>query len=374
MGAALADLRQPRVVFQPIIDLVRGVVVGYEALSRFELEPRAGPDAWFAAAARAGVGAELEARALACALAARPRLPPDTFLSCNIDPNVLGSGPLDAVLAGAGHLGGVVLELTEHTVVSDYGAIAEPVRAARRAGAMFAVDDAGAGYASLSHIVALRPDFVKLDRSIVADLDRDEVKRALTELLGQFAGRADAWLLAEGVERVGELDALTALGVPLGQGYLLGRPGPEWVGLDPAVSTAIARSRPPVDRHGPRVVVVLERAPALPLDRRADAAALFRADPGLDLVVLLDRWSRPRAWQGRDGVVREGLQLVKAISPLADVARRAMTRPAGARFHPLVVTDEAGAYVGLARMERVLERLAAAVAAPPPADRTAPAG
>lgn len=350
------DLTEPKTVFQPVVDLMRGAVVGYEALSRFTGPPLQPPDRWFAAAAEMGRGAELQARALASALLARASLPADTFLSVNVDPNLLASRPIQLVLQEAGYLGGVVLELTEHTAVSDYTDLASSVERVRAAGALIAVDDAGAGYASLSHIVALRPDFVKLDRSLVADLDRDEVKRALVELLGAFAGRVNAWLLAEGIEREGEMEAVLGLGVPLGQGYLLGRPGPAWVKVDTALAWRIAaRARAATARL--RVAGVVERLPCVYDEDTAAAEAAFAADPGLDVVAVADRWERPIGWLDRAGVLHRSPQVVKPGSEVSAVARRAMTRSGSQRFDPLPVSDDRGHYTGMVRVERLVERL-----------------
>lgn len=355
-AAVFADPAEPRMVFQPVVDLVRGTVVGYEALSRFTGPPRQSPDRWFAAAAALGLGPALQARALAAALHARPRLPANSFLTLNVDPNLLTSPLVAAVLQEAGHLGGLVLELTEHSVVEDYTELDAAVHAVRSAGAMVAVDDAGAGYASLSHIVALRPDIVKLDRSLVAHVDRDEAKRALVELLGAFAGRVDAWLLAEGVEREGEMEALLGMGVPLGQGFLLGMPGPEWVTVETPMASRIAgRARAVASRS--LVAGLIEVLPWAGDGDMSQARREFEADPGLDLVAVLDRWDRPVGFMDRTAVVRRCAQVVKASSEVAVVARRAMTRPVDQRFDPLPVSDDLGRYAGMVRVERLVERL-----------------
>jgi EAL domain-containing protein (putative c-di-GMP-specific phosphodiesterase class I) len=86
------------------------------------------------------------------------------------------------------------------------------------------VDDAGAGYASFRHILQLRPDVIKVDMSLVSRIDSDPAQQALVGSLLAFAQQSDAVLLAEGVERQGELDELGRIGVPLVQGFLLGRP------------------------------------------------------------------------------------------------------------------------------------------------------
>lgn len=101
------------------------------------------------------------------------------------------------------------------------------------------MDDVGSGYAGLRQLTRTRPDFVKLDRSLVTHIDDDPVKIALTELVRGIASRVNGWVIAEGVERLDELTALVAMGVPLGQGYLLGRPARQWQELDPAVAARI---------------------------------------------------------------------------------------------------------------------------------------
>ena len=111
--------------------------------------------------------------------------------------------------------------------MSDVGALQRRVRALRRIGFGFAVDDAGAGYASFALIAALRPTVIKIDRDVVHGISRNDAKQALVEAFVSFGRRIGAHLLAEGIERRADLAALTELGVELGQGYLLGRPAPE---------------------------------------------------------------------------------------------------------------------------------------------------
>ena len=144
----LADPDDLTLVFQPIVDLAAATVAGYEALARFP--GTAGPDVWFAAAAEAGVAAELEALAIHKALAAVPALPPDTFLTVNVSPHILGSAPVQAALATRPALHRVVIELTEHTPVHDLAALRRQTDELRARGAPIALDDAGSGYSGCS--------------------------------------------------------------------------------------------------------------------------------------------------------------------------------------------------------------------------------
>jgi len=208
-------------VFQPIVELASGDVVGYEALTRFA--DGTPPDARFAAAEAAGLGLELEAATLGAALAAAGPLPSGAWLEVNASPHfVLAGEPL------AGLLGAVrrplVLELTEHEAVTDYATLRGAIG---RLGpdVRFAVDDAGAGFAGLRHILELRPHIVKLDRALVAGIDADPTRQALVAGMGHFATATGCTLLAEGVETAAEATMVTALGVHLAQGYWFARPG-----------------------------------------------------------------------------------------------------------------------------------------------------
>ena len=116
----------------------------------------------------------------------------------------------------------IVAELTEHTRVDDYRGLLDALAPLRRQGLRIAVDDAGAGYAGLRHVLRLEPDLIKLDLELIRDIHTDPAKRALVT----FAADTSAILVAEGIETADELATLRALGVPYGQGYHLARPGP----------------------------------------------------------------------------------------------------------------------------------------------------
>ncbi len=205
--------------FQPIVEFHTGAVVGYEALSRFT--DGTGPDIVFASAARAGLGVELEVATLEAALGAAAVLPPEAYLSLNASPALIGSGRLGPLLAGLRRR--ITLEVTEHAVVEDYAALRGQL-SPFGPNVRLAVDDAGAGYASLRHILELAPDFVKLDVGLVRGIDTDPARQALIAGMGYFAVKRKVHLIAEGIETAEELAALRVLAVPYGQGYLLGRP------------------------------------------------------------------------------------------------------------------------------------------------------
>jgi len=217
--ARIIDHRRFSTVFQPIVDLTSGGVVGFEALTRFDDGMR--PDLVFSDADEVGMRAQLERATAEVALGRAVSLPKGAYLSVNVSAaTALDIDFLESLVGGDRD---VVIEITEHDVVEDYDAL-EAALTAVRSRARLAVDDAGAGYAGLSHIRALRPDVIKLDRSVVSGLHVDPVARAMIAGMVHFAREIDCRVVAEGIETAEELATLVELGVSHGQGYLLGRP------------------------------------------------------------------------------------------------------------------------------------------------------
>jgi EAL domain-containing protein (putative c-di-GMP-specific phosphodiesterase class I) len=222
--AMLAD-RTLLTAFQPIRALDTGAVIGAEALTRFLSSSGISPEAWFTEADSVGLGVDLELLALRTALTAATSLPSSIYVAVNVSPTVCVDPRLGEVLEGSGiPARRVVLEVTERHPVSDYGPLAAALSGLRRRGVRIAVDDAGAGFASMRHILQLKPDLIKLDRDIVAGIDSDQGQRALGAAMVGFAEQIGAVLIAEGIETDAELEAVTDLGMHAGQGYLLGRP------------------------------------------------------------------------------------------------------------------------------------------------------
>jgi EAL domain-containing protein (putative c-di-GMP-specific phosphodiesterase class I) len=211
-------------VFQPIVDLTTNRIAAVEALARFEATPYRPPNVWFAEAHENGLGVELEVQAVRRALAQLPRLPDGVDLTINAGPETVVSPQfLEAI---DGQTGRIIVELTEHTVVADYPRLIATLNELRQAGIRISVDDTGAGHASLTHILKIAPDYIKLDRDLVSRIDVDPVRRALAAALVTFATCTGAALVAEGVEDDAELEVLRTLGVRYGQGYFLGHPEP----------------------------------------------------------------------------------------------------------------------------------------------------
>ena len=279
---SIIDTGEFRPVFQPIVDLARDAVVGYEALTRFV--DGMSPEVRFGEAHAVGLGAELEVATLRAAFAATKGLAREAWLNINVSPALIVAGePLRTLVRGSRRR--VVLEVTEHVAIADYArfraALAELGPNVR-----LAVDDAGAGFASLRHILELRPAFVKLDRWLVAGVEADEARKAMIVGLLHFAAATDCQLIAEGVETEAELGALHALGIRLGQGFLLGRPLPAG---DQAARRS-SRTTPPAS------------GPTAPRGHRS-AAARTALRSGVDgTLVRLERRGRQRsARASKDG-------------------------------------------------------------------------
>lgn len=212
-------------VFQPICSL-SGRMVGAEALARFRGPPRRGPERWFAEAEEVGLRRELEVAAAKVALSALPSLPPEIYLSLNVSPKTLLSGSFRKLVLENSDPTRVVVEVTEHARIDDYERLNAAFDRLRGPGVRLAVDDAGAGFASLRHILRLAPDFIKLDRTLIDGIEYDRSRQALAAGLISFAEKIEATIIAEGIEHSAEVDVLTALGVGYGQGFFIAKPAP----------------------------------------------------------------------------------------------------------------------------------------------------
>jgi len=214
----------PRVVYQPVYEIAGLRLHGFECLSRFDVDPRRPPDQWFRAAQEAGMGLELEIHAIEKALAALPQFPAGPCINLSCSPELILSGRLSALVAQESALARIVLEVTEHSIVRDYAALADALAPLRARGVQLAVDDAGAGYSSMRHILSLEPDIIKLDMTLTRRIDEENRRKALAKGLTSFAHEIGCLVVAEGVETPGELETLARLEVDCAQGYYLDMP------------------------------------------------------------------------------------------------------------------------------------------------------
>lgn len=242
--AVMAAIRADAVVpaAQPIVSLKSGRMIGAELLSRFDVPAsRRTVEGWFVDASRAGLGIELDLHAAKRGLDAARRLPEHIYLSLNLSPETLMWPGVVEFLAGAEiEPSRLIVEITERGPIGDYAAFGAALGPLRALGIRFAVDDAGSGYAGLRHILRLSPEIIKLDRSMVSNIDDEPSGRAMTSAIARFADDVGATVVAEGIETSRDLSTLRGLGINVGQGYLFAKPSRE-----PADWAAWAADVPP---------------------------------------------------------------------------------------------------------------------------------
>ena len=357
-----------RLAFEPVADLARGVVCGYEALARF---PQAmSRERWASEAGRHGLERDLDAFVVASVLAAREMLPADCFLSFDLSAAGLLGERVQQVLEEAGRLDRLVVELGAGAPEVDEPRLLEAVRRLRDAGATVAVDGVGDGRATLRQIAALRPEFVKLDPRLVEGLHRDDAKLVIVDTLGHLAAQLDAWVVAQGVTRVEELDALIRLRAPLAQGSLIGVRAKTLTRVGFPLASYV-RERGGAATAPGVLLALLERPPAIEAGAgEAELRALFDGDPGLLHLPVLDARRRPVGLLSRAAFERGEppageLLAVSAAARVPEVAQRAVLRSPAVRFDPVVCCDGRGRYVGIVRIERLVAALALAREAEP---------
>jgi EAL domain-containing protein (putative c-di-GMP-specific phosphodiesterase class I) len=339
---------------QAVVDLRRGIVAGYEALSRFTGSIDLGPDRVLAIAGALGKRLELEAIMARKALELRGGLPPNCFLSVNVSPELLLSAHWRKIQSDFKPFAATCFEITEQEAISDYNAIRLHVERIRKSGGCVAVDDTGSGYASLKHVMELRPDFIKLDRLFVNSCHLEAAKRALIELLGDTADRLNAWIVAEGVENQSELDELLRLQVPLAQGWFLARPQSEMLPLEPEKGAYI-RSRTAEFDHSRSVFQFTDMCPSTHTEE--EARLLLQDQDMLSAVILVDDWDRPIGMLERNhlvGVRRlDSLMRVQVASSPEEVLRR----PPVQGHDPIAAIDDDGKLQGVIFVERLVRGL-----------------
>jgi EAL domain-containing protein (putative c-di-GMP-specific phosphodiesterase class I) len=329
-----------RVVAQPIIDLTDGRPAGFELLARVPDDWQVPPDRLFAAARRLGLSPRLQAAVNELALALLPLVPERCFLTVNMDPGDLADTDVVAPFLDQDVLTPMVVEVTERVWPDRSGPAEAALAGLRERGALLAVDDVGAGFAGLGQISRLRPEFVKLDQALIADLGVDPAAELVVHALGRLCGQLDAWVVAEGIERADQLAVLVRLGVPLGQGFLLGRGERPW----PAV-------------HGTDQVLAGVCAPAGVGDQTVVAGLLLDAGG--------TGWERDATGAYRllvQGRVHRAMTMAPATR-VADALLRAVARPPEDRWMPVLVTDTSGAALGQVTVETLVT---AALGSPPP--------
>lgn len=347
--------------FQPIVDLRRAVVVGYEALVRFPPEIGLAPDVCIQRAEICGRRMDLEEALLHRALTAREQLPANCFLTVNLSPSLMLTDRWDTLLNDiralnpVGGLDGIVIEITEQDCVTDYDLLRRQIDLIRTLRGSVAVDDTGSGFASLKHVMELKPNFVKLDRFFVGNCHLDRAKTTLIQMIGMATDRLDAWVVAEGVETSLELDELIRLDIPLAQGYYLGRPNAVMLPLDPRIASAI-RERVQALGNAETLLGTIERCPTF--TSRSAGMTFLNQNPQIDMIAVLDEWNRPIELLERHPLIGlrsvERLMRAQLATNPSEVLHRALTRGTGQHFDPFAVLNEQGEFQGIVRIDRLM--------------------
>jgi diguanylate cyclase (GGDEF)-like protein len=238
--------RMIKTVFQPIVALSTGSIIGYEALSRgpqgSKLES---PDALFRAAEKFNKVWELDFLCRDKALEAAVKLPADKMLFINVDPQIIKDvrfqRGMTREILDKYHMdaSNIIFEITEKTAVDDYKNFREVLDNYTSQGYKIAIDDTGSGYSGLKLMAETRPQFIKIDMDLVRDIDKDALKQALMKALQEFSVVTNMRIIAEGIETIDELNTLISIGIPFGQGYFLQRPAPEFLDIASNVTEII---------------------------------------------------------------------------------------------------------------------------------------
>jgi EAL domain-containing protein (putative c-di-GMP-specific phosphodiesterase class I) len=340
------------VLHQPILDVARGTAAGYHAVAEVSRGRLADPVLRWA----------VTMRTIDAALTAAATLPTNTFISVPVPLDLVGDPAVRSRLADHGQLGGVVLDVTDFS--SDSVSRAVPaLDDYRAAGARIAVGGRDDAQPELGSIVRLRPAVIRLGAAWTRGIDTHPSRRAAIEVTGQLAGQLDAWILADAVETAAELRVLAQLGVPLARGPFIGAAGPVWSAIPAAARTALPPSTRTVDGV---LRSLLQQAYTT---RHPEAArAVLAESTGFEHVVVIDEAQHPVALlhHANGGYEPVEVLAVNVDTSVTDAVSRAMARPADRRFSPICCTDDAGRFVGILRMERLVAHLVDGAAEPRP--------
>lgn len=381
--------RQIRPLFQPIVSLADGKILGYEALSRgpkgsyFE-----NPTALFSAAHQMNCVWDLEMICRTKALEQSFRMTKEHFLFLNIDPAILSDqrfreGVFDQTLQEfAAAAKRIVFEITEGTAIRDYSTFRQVLRHFTHQGYKIAIDDTGAGYAGLTLLAQTNPHYIKIDMELVRNIDKDRFKQALMKALHDFSVMTNIKMIAEGIETVNELNELIHIGIPYGQGYFLQRPVEGFSEIDPEICRHIAERVRRAKRekfHTPVTMPIGELTrcdQGLPPETLGyELAAYFHANPKTMGVCVVED-GRPVGLLMKDaffgslatqyGVAvymnrkisllmdRDPL-IVDYAMPLEQVSKIAISRTDETLYDYIIVTKD-GFYYGVITVRRLLEK------------------
>ncbi|WP_312108684.1 bifunctional diguanylate cyclase/phosphodiesterase [Brevibacillus reuszeri] len=379
--------------FMPIIHLPDGGALGWEALARGPQDsPFATPATLFTYAEETDTVFRLEHICRKRALEQLRYLNPHEKLFINLDPRAIDDpfllrGKVFSLLEQYGlNPHNIVFEITERHAITNYAVFRKIIEEYRKKGYLIAVDDAGAGYSSLESITEIYPDFIKLDMSLIRNIDADPIKQALLETIVQFADKVNCKIIAEGIETESELRTLMDLGVVYGQGYFLGKPDrgmaqvsgqamnflrfmqekrsneqAEPIIFTPAMTEILAKTIC-VEKHAKvrriheifeqnkriESIVVLEEGEPIGLLMRFQLYQILGGQYGIALY-----YDRPVAQ-----IMNTNPLLACKDDKLEEVARRAMARDAHHLYDVVIIIGEKNEYIGIVTVQSLLDKMA----------------
>ncbi|MED4751129.1 bifunctional diguanylate cyclase/phosphodiesterase [Brevibacillus choshinensis] len=379
--------------FMPIIHLPDGETLGWEALARGPIDsPFATPSMLFNYAEETDTVFRLEHICRKRALEQLRYLKPHQKLFINLDPRAIDDPFLlrGEVFSLFEHYGlnphNVVFEITERHAISNYTVFRKIIEEYRKKGYLIAVDDAGAGYSSLESITEIYPDFIKLDMSLIRNVDVDPIKQALLETIVQFADKVSCKIIAEGIETQRELETLMEVGVTYGQGYFLGRPDKgmthvsgqamnflrfmqekrtsdqgEPLIFTPAMSEILAKTIC-VEKHAKvrRVHEIFEQ------NQRIESVVVLEEGEPIGLIMRFQIYQILGGQYGIALYYERPISQIMNANPLTaykddkldEVARRAMARDAYHLYDVVIITGEENEYIGIVTVQSLLDKMA----------------
>lgn len=375
-----------RTVFQPIISMNTGEVLGYEALSRGpEGSPLESPLELFTAAEKYRMLFTLERICREKALINSREIKNGHKIFININPYVVYDpefkGGVTRSLIEELKLSqkNIVIELTERASINDYRGFRQALEHYKEQGYNIAIDDTGAGYSGLQTIVSISYDYIKIDRSLIQNIDKDPVKQALLEVFIKFARKIDSKVIAEGIETIGELDTLIDLGVDYGQGFIIAKPSDDFIKDIPIVNFIAQKNRRKTQHiPGPFIGEIAQRGIAVtPETQTAAVAQMFEKCDSLHSVIVLEG-NKPLGLVMRDRlfsrlgtqygyavfmgravklVMDDNPMIVDFYTPIEEVSQRAMEREIS-NIYDCIIVEKEGEYFGIVSIRNLLEKFA----------------
>lgn len=376
-------------LFQPIVSLVDGTVVGYEALSR---GPKNScleyPDTLFETARSEGKVWELEILCRNRALERAKGMPKGKKLYLNVDPQIINDerfqkGLTKEMLESYGiDTTDVVFEITEKTAIDDYKQFHAVLNNYVSQGYKIAIDDTGSGYSGLQMLAEIKPQFIKIDMELVRNIDKDAVKQALMKAFHDFSIITGMKMIAEGVETAGEMETLIQIGIPYGQGYFFQRPAVDFWEIAPSVQEAIVSKNQLKQReafHTPLTMpigVIASEAEAFPAETpgarineyftqhpHTMGVTITQDNKPIGLVMKNNFLSHLATQYGMAVYMNRPVSLIMERNPLMvdydtpldQVSKFAVSRPEEYMYDYIIVTKHKRFY-GITTVRRLLEK------------------